>query len=119
MQDLPTWSKPDDEKEGEQPRTMGQELVDDFKTAGTTVTEMTISNTLRRSGLKSYRGHKVPLHKKAYVLACLKFANKHLDDSEEAWKKVVRLKLSFLASTRLAVFGGKKLTWTQEHYPNH
>ena len=66
----------------EQPRSMWQELVDDLKAAGTTVIKMTISNTLRRSRLKSYNAHKVFLLKKAHVQACLKFANKQLDDSE-------------------------------------
>ena len=83
MQDLSTWSKPDAEKGKEQPRTKRQELVDDLKAAGNTVTKMPISNTLRRSGLKSCSARKVPLFKKAYVQARLKFANKHLDDSEE------------------------------------
>ncbi len=32
---------------------------------------------------------KVPLLKPAHVQACLKFANEHLDDLEEAWEKVV------------------------------
>ena len=45
-QDLPTWSKSDDEKSEEQPRTTQQELVDDLKAVGTQVTKMTISNTL-------------------------------------------------------------------------
>ena len=36
-------------KGSKQPRTTGQELVDDLKAAATTVTNMTISNTLRRS----------------------------------------------------------------------
>ena len=44
-----------------QPRTAWQELVDDRKAAGTTVTKMTIRNTLCCSGLKSCSAYKVPL----------------------------------------------------------
>ena len=55
----------------EQPRTLLQELVDDLKAAGTTVTKITINKTLRHGGLKSCRAHKVPLLKKAHVLAHL------------------------------------------------
>ncbi|KAJ8383671.1 hypothetical protein AAFF_G00216420, partial [Aldrovandia affinis] len=40
----------------EQPRTTRLELVDDLKAAGTTVTKMTIGNTLRRHGLKWCQG---------------------------------------------------------------
>ena len=73
----------------EQPRTMRQELVDDLKAAGITDSKMTISNTLRRSGLKSRTSRKVHLLKKAHVQARLKFSNKHLDDSEEGWEKAL------------------------------
>ena len=51
----------------EQPRATRQELVDDLKAAGTTVTKMTISNTLCCSGLKSCSACKVPLLNKAHV----------------------------------------------------
>ena len=50
---------------------------------------MNISHTLRCSGLKSCSAHKVPLLKKAYVQAHLKFANKHQGDSEEDWEKML------------------------------
>ena len=78
-QDLPMWNKPDNEKA----------LVDDLKAVETTVTKMTISNTACHSGLKSCSAHKVPLLKNVHVQACLKFANKHLDDSEEGGEKVI------------------------------
>ena len=84
----------------EQPRTTRQELVDDLKAAGTTVTKMTISNTLRRSGLKSCSARKVPLLKKAHVQARLKFAIEHLDDSEEGWEKVL-----WSDETKIELFG--------------
>ncbi|KAJ8413180.1 hypothetical protein AAFF_G00091760 [Aldrovandia affinis] len=89
----------------EQPRTTWLELVDDLKAAWTTVTKMTIGNTLRRNGLKSCSARKVPLLKKAHVQARLKFANEHLDDSEEAWQKVLwsdetKIKLFGINSTR-------------------
>nr|XP_023692652.1 tripartite motif-containing protein 65 isoform X3 [Paramormyrops kingsleyae] len=60
-----------------QPRTTQEELVNDLKAAGTIVTKKTVGNTLRREGLRSCSDHKVPLLKKARVLARLKFANKH------------------------------------------
>lgn len=52
-----------------QPRTTREELVNDLKAAGTTVTKKTIGNTLRRNGLKSCCARKVPLLKKAHVQA--------------------------------------------------
>ncbi|KAJ8347599.1 hypothetical protein SKAU_G00261880 [Synaphobranchus kaupii] len=71
----------------DQPRTTREELVNDLKAAGTTVTKKTIGNTLRRNGFKSCSARKVPLLKKAHVQARLKFANEHLNDSEKAWEK--------------------------------
>uniref|UniRef100_A0AAZ3SKY0 Transposase Tc1-like domain-containing protein n=1 Tax=Oncorhynchus tshawytscha TaxID=74940 RepID=A0AAZ3SKY0_ONCTS len=73
----------------DQPRTTRQDLVNHLKSAGTTVSKKTISNTLRRHGLKSCSAHKVPLLKPAHVQARLKFANDHLDDPEEEWEKVM------------------------------
>ncbi len=71
----------------DQPRTTRQDLVNDLKRAGTTVSTVTISNTLHRHGLKSCSTRKVPLLKPAHVQARLKFAKDHLDDPEEAWEK--------------------------------
>ncbi|CDQ80878.1 unnamed protein product [Oncorhynchus mykiss] len=73
----------------DQPRTTWQDLVNDLKRAGTTVSKKTISNPLRRHGLKSCSARKVPLLKPAHVQAHLKFANDHLDDPEEEWEKVM------------------------------
>ncbi len=110
-----------------QPRTTREDLVNDLKEAGTIVTKKTIGNTLRREGLKSCSARKVPLLKKAHVQAHLKFAN----DSEENWVKVLwsdETKISSLASTQLAVFGGggmlpmtprtptHRQTWRWKHY---
>jgi 3-deoxy-D-arabino-heptulosonate 7-phosphate (DAHP) synthase len=67
----------------DQPRTTWQDLVNDPKTAGTTVSKKTISNTLCRHGLKSCSARKIPLLKPAHVQAHLKFAKDHLDDPEE------------------------------------
>uniref|UniRef100_A0A8C7SUX3 Transposase Tc1-like domain-containing protein n=1 Tax=Oncorhynchus mykiss TaxID=8022 RepID=A0A8C7SUX3_ONCMY len=89
----------------DQPRTTRQDLVNDLKRAGTTVSKKTISNTLRRHGFKSCSASKVPLLKPAHVQACLKFANDHLDDPEEEWEKVIwsdktKIELFGLNSTR-------------------
>ncbi len=72
-----------------QPRTTREDLVNDLKAAGTIVTKKTIGNTLCHEGLKSCSTRKVPLLKKAHVQARLKFANEHLNDSEENCVKVL------------------------------
>ncbi len=51
------------------PRTTRGDLVNDLQRAGTTVTKATISNTLRRQGLKSCRARRVPLLKPVDVQA--------------------------------------------------
>ncbi len=45
----------------DQPRTTREDLINDLKRAGTTVSTITISNTLHRHGLKSCSARKVPL----------------------------------------------------------
>uniref|UniRef100_A0A4W5NG38 Transposase Tc1-like domain-containing protein n=1 Tax=Hucho hucho TaxID=62062 RepID=A0A4W5NG38_9TELE len=72
-----------------QPRTTREDLVNDLKASGTIVTKKTIGNTLRREGLKSCSARKVPLLKKAHIHARLKFANEHLNDSEDNLVKVL------------------------------
>ncbi len=89
VQDLASWGKDDHEKSRGQPRTTREELVNDLKAAGTTITKQNIGNTLRREGLKSCSARKVPLLKKSRVQAHLKFANEHLNDSEKAWENVL------------------------------
>uniref|UniRef100_A0A8C7JWT5 Transposase n=1 Tax=Oncorhynchus kisutch TaxID=8019 RepID=A0A8C7JWT5_ONCKI len=89
----------------DQPRTTRQDLVNDLKRAGTTVSKKTFSSTLRHHGLKSCSARKVPLLKPAHVQARLKFANDHLDDPEVEWEKVMwsdetKIELSGLNSTR-------------------
>ncbi|CAM4639771.1 unnamed protein product [Leuciscus chuanchicus] len=89
----------------DQPRTTRQDLVNDLKRAGTTVSKKSISNTLCHHGLKSCSAHKVPLLKPAHVQARLKFANDHMDDPEEEWEKVMwsdetKIELFGLNSTR-------------------
>ena len=88
----------------EQPRTMWQD-VDDIKAAGITVNKMTISNTLCCSGLKSCCACKVPQLKRAHVQACLKFANKRVDDSAEVcedllWSDKTKIEFFGINSTR-------------------
>ncbi len=63
--------------------------MNDLQRAGTKVTKATISNTLRRQGLKSCSARRVPLLKPVHVQACLKFAREHLDDPEEDWENVI------------------------------
>uniref|UniRef100_A0AAZ3SUZ6 Transposase n=1 Tax=Oncorhynchus tshawytscha TaxID=74940 RepID=A0AAZ3SUZ6_ONCTS len=84
----------------DQPRTTRQDLVNDLKRAGTTVSKKTISNTLRRHGLKSCSARKVPLLKPVHVQARLKFANDHLDDPEGEWEKVM-----WSDETKIELFG--------------
>ncbi len=63
--------------------------MNDLQRAGTKVTKATISNTLRRQGLKSCSARCVPLLKPVHVQAHLKFAREHLDDPEEDWENVI------------------------------
>ena len=84
----------------DQPSTTQEELVNDLKAVGTTVTKRTISNTLHHEGLKSCCARKVPRLKKAHVQAHLKFAKEQLDDPEETWEKVMRSD-----ETKIELFG--------------
>uniref|UniRef100_A0A803J715 Transposase Tc1-like domain-containing protein n=1 Tax=Xenopus tropicalis TaxID=8364 RepID=A0A803J715_XENTR len=72
-----------------QPRTTREELVNDLKRAGTTVSKVTVPRTLRHHGFKLCIAWKIPLLKSSHVQAHLKFSNDHLDDPEEAWEKVM------------------------------
>ncbi|XDV20497.1 hypothetical protein PO909_025814 [Leuciscus waleckii] len=85
----------------DQPRTTRQDLVNDLKRAGTTVSKKTISNTLRRHGLKSCSARKVPLLKPAHVQVHLKFASDHLEEWEKVmWSDETKIELFGLNSTR-------------------
>uniref|UniRef100_A0AAZ3QYT6 Tc1-like transposase DDE domain-containing protein n=1 Tax=Oncorhynchus tshawytscha TaxID=74940 RepID=A0AAZ3QYT6_ONCTS len=84
-----------------QPRTTREDLVNDLKAAGTVVTKKIIGNTLRREALKSCSTRKVgTLLKKAHNHAHLKFANEHLNDSEDNWVKVL-----WSDETKMQLFG--------------
>ncbi len=72
---------------------------------GSKVTKATISNTLRRQGLKSCSARRVPLPKPVHVQARLKFAREHLDDPEEDWENVI-----WSDETNIELFG-KNSTW--------
>ncbi|KAK3512329.1 hypothetical protein QTP70_005794 [Hemibagrus guttatus] len=82
------------------PRTTRGDLVNDLQRAGTKVTKATISNTLRRQGLKSCSARRVPLLKPVHVRARLKFATEHLDDPEEDWENVI-----WSDETKIELFG--------------
>ncbi|KAK3515741.1 hypothetical protein QTP70_030185 [Hemibagrus guttatus] len=82
------------------PRTTREDLVNDLQRAGTKVTNATISNTLRRQGLKSCSARRVPLLKPVHVRARLKFASEHLDDPEEDWENVI-----WSDETKIELFG--------------
>ncbi|KAK3549472.1 hypothetical protein QTP86_001473 [Hemibagrus guttatus] len=82
------------------PRTTLGDLVNDLQRAGTKVTKATISNTLRRHGLKSCSARRVPLLKPVHVRVHLKFAREHLDDPEEDWENVI-----WSDETKIELFG--------------
>uniref|UniRef100_A0A4W5KKQ5 Transposase Tc1-like domain-containing protein n=1 Tax=Hucho hucho TaxID=62062 RepID=A0A4W5KKQ5_9TELE len=82
------------------PRTTRGDLVNDLQRAGTKVTKPTISNTLRRQGLKSCSARRVPLLKPVHVQARLKFAREHLDDPDEDWENVI-----WSDETKIELFG--------------
>ncbi|KAK3526822.1 hypothetical protein QTP70_034612 [Hemibagrus guttatus] len=82
------------------PRTTRGDLVNDLQRAGTKVAKATISNTLRRQGLKSCSARSVPLLKPVHVRARLKFAREHLDDPEEDWENVI-----WSDETKIELFG--------------
>uniref|UniRef100_A0AAY5K8J5 Tc1-like transposase DDE domain-containing protein n=1 Tax=Esox lucius TaxID=8010 RepID=A0AAY5K8J5_ESOLU len=89
----------------DQPRTTRQDLVNDLKRAGTTVSKKTISNTLRRHGFKILQRTQGPPAQASACPASLKFASDHLDDPEEEWEKVMwsdetKIELFGLNSTR-------------------
>ena len=98
-----------------QRRTTREDLVNDLKAAGNIVTKKTIGNALRCEGLKSCSIRKVPLLKKAHIHALLKFANEHLNDSEDNWVKVLcsdENKIELFGINSTAVFGGVMLPMT-------
>ncbi|KAI4886589.1 hypothetical protein NFI96_000787 [Prochilodus magdalenae] len=82
------------------PRTTRGDLVNDLQEAGTNVTKATISNTLRRQGLRSCSARRVPLLKPVHIQARLKFAREHLDVPEEYWENVI-----WSDETKVEIFG--------------
>lgn len=94
------------------PRTTRGDLVNDLQRAGTNVTKATISNTLRRQGLRSCSARRVPLLKPVHVRARLKFAREHLDDPEEDWENVI-----WSDETKVELFGRNttRRVWRREN----
>ncbi|CDQ88231.1 unnamed protein product [Oncorhynchus mykiss] len=92
-----------------EPRTTQEDLVNVLKAAGTIVTKKTIGNTLRREGLKSCSARKIPLLKKAHIHARLKFANEHLNDSDDNWVKVL-----WTDETKMELFGINSMCLEEE-----
>ncbi|KAK3521822.1 hypothetical protein QTP70_018557, partial [Hemibagrus guttatus] len=82
------------------PRTTWGDVVNDLQRAGTKVTKVTISNTLRCQGLKFCSARRVRLLKPVHVRAHLKFAREHLDDPEEDWENVI-----WSDETKIELFG--------------
>ncbi|KAJ4919811.1 hypothetical protein JOQ06_029478, partial [Pogonophryne albipinna] len=84
--------------------------------AGTKVTKATISNTLRRQGLKSCSARRVPLLKPVHVQARLKFAREHLDDPEEDWENVI-----WSDETKIELFGknSTRRVWRRKNAELH
>ncbi len=95
----------------DQPRTTREDLANDLKRAGTTVSTVTISTHFHTHGIKSCSVHKVPLLKPAHVQARLKFAKDHPDDPEEAWEKV-----TWSDETKIELFGinSTRLVWRKK-----
>ncbi|KAJ4936658.1 hypothetical protein JOQ06_001245 [Pogonophryne albipinna] len=98
------------------PRTTRGDLVNDLQRAGTKVTKATISNTLRRQGLKSCSARRVPLLKPVHVHARLKFAREHLDDPEEDWENVI-----WSDETKIELFGknSTRRVWRRKNAELH
>ncbi|KAJ4920981.1 hypothetical protein JOQ06_024450, partial [Pogonophryne albipinna] len=98
------------------PRTTRGDLVNDLQRAGTKVTKATISNTLRRQGLKSCSARRVPLLKPVHVQARLKFAREHLDDPEEDWENVI-----WSDETKIELFGknSTRRVWRRKNAELH
>ncbi|KAK3544074.1 hypothetical protein QTP86_001043 [Hemibagrus guttatus] len=91
------------------PRTTRGDLVNDLQRAGTKVTKATISNTLRRQGLKSCSARRVPLLKPVHVRARLKFAREHLDDPEEDWENVIWICYFVMHFSATVLFCNRKI----------
>ncbi|KAI4899689.1 hypothetical protein NFI96_025680 [Prochilodus magdalenae] len=93
------------------PRTTRGDLVNDLQEAGTNVTKATISNTLRRQGLRSCSARRVPLLKPVHIQARLKFAREHLDVPEEYWENVI-----WSDETKVELFGKNttRRVWRKE-----
>ncbi|KAI4887086.1 hypothetical protein NFI96_028010, partial [Prochilodus magdalenae] len=98
------------------PRTTQRDLMNDLQRAGTKVTKATISNTLRREGLKSYSARRVPLLKPEHFQAHLKFASEHMDDSEEDWANIM-----WSDETKIELFGknSTRRVWRKKNAKSH
>uniref|UniRef100_A0A8C6LCC8 Transposase Tc1-like domain-containing protein n=1 Tax=Nothobranchius furzeri TaxID=105023 RepID=A0A8C6LCC8_NOTFU len=98
------------------PRTTRGDLVNDLQRAGTTVTKVTISNTLQRQGIKSCSARRVPLLKPVHVQACLKSSREHMDDTAEDWENVM-----WSDETKVELFGinSTRRVWRKKNTELH
>ena len=107
----------------EQHRCTWQELVDNLKATGATVTKITICNTLHGSRLKSYSSFKDPYSRRNMYRPIWSLQISTWMIQRRVGRKCccqMSLKLTFFISTRITVFERKK-SWLgpKEHHLNH
>lgn len=73
----------------DQPTMTWEDLAGDLEGAGSTVSMVTLSYTIRCHGLQSCGSRKAPFITPAHVQTRMKPAREHLDEPGEAWEKVL------------------------------
>ena len=77
-----------------------EELQEDFRLSGCSVTKRTISNGMLRNGLKSRRPKKTPLLLKRHRDERLKFVRQHTVKENSFWERVL-----WTDETKVEIFG--------------